>query len=309
MRVITAVLASLLVLEGAALAENVELENGDKLKDVIVLEQNDEVWVLQHPVLGRIEVPASQVKPPEPPKAAETRPGIFGTSVLAGWVKAFSLGFSGSSGVTDETNFNTDLQLKNETERHRDAFVASYFFAEKDGDKTNNEFNLRHLHDFLIKDSRWFGFLSGGYKYDEFQSWDHRITGGGGVGYDFIKNDVHTLTGRIGPGFTVTRGGDRFNDDDPPVRIGPDDREDFNGIASLTGSWAITEGVSFNAEAAYIPVLSDMPEFRAISLAELKVAIGIIKGLGVKVGGSYEYDSQNAERNDRKYYGNIVYDF
>ena len=56
-------------------------------------------------------------------------------------------------------------------------------------------------------------------------------------------------------------------------------------------------------------MLNDTPEFRALAESELKIAIGLIDGLSFKLGGSYEYDSQNAERNDRKYFGNIVYDF
>jgi len=289
-----AVLAVGIAFHGLASAETVKLENGDKLEGVTVVEKTDEKWVLEHPVLGRIEVPASQIKPPKPPKPP--KPGLFGTSFLAGWTRSASLGFSGSSGVTQENNVNASLELKNKTEHHRDEFVARYFFADANKENTNNEFEARHTHDFLFPGSKWFAFLSGNYKYDEFQAWDHRVIGAGGVGYDFLRDDTYTLSGRLGPGFTVTRGGG-------------DDREDFNGVAALQGTWALYEGVDWSAEAGYFPVLNDMPDFRALGRTELKLAVGVIEGLSVKAGYSYEYDSQNEESNDRKYYGALVYDF
>lgn len=295
MRMIVAVLATGLALQGAASAETVELQNGDKLEGVVIVEQNEQVWIVEHPVLGKLEIPTSQIKPPEPEKEAEVSPGLFGTSFMQGWKRAFSAGFSGSSGVTDENSVNVDLQLDHETESHRDQFVARYFYADANKSSTNNEFLARHIHDFLIKDSRWFSFLAGGYNYDEFQAWDHRFTGSGGLGYDFLRDDVYVLSARVGPGFTVTRGGG--------------DREDFNGVASLQFSWAIVEGVSWNSTAAYFPVLNDTPEFRALAETELTIALNLIDGLAFKLGGSYEYDSQNNDPNDRKYFGNLVYEF
>jgi putative salt-induced outer membrane protein YdiY len=283
-----------LALQGVASAETLELRSGGTLEDVEVLDRNEERLLVEHPVLGRLEIPVSEIKPPEEP---EVRPGLFGTSFMEGWNKALSAGFSGSSGVTKETTINAGLELKNKTDHHRDAFIANYFYASADGERSNNEFTADHLHDFLFTDSKWIAYIGGGYKYDQFQSWDHRIVGSAGAGYDFLRDDLYVLTGRIGPGFTITRGGS-------------DDREDFNGVAVLQGSWTIVDGIAFNAEAAYFPVLNDMPDFRTVGLAELKIAIGAIKGLSFKAGGSYEYDSQNVEeRNDRKWYGSLVYDF
>lgn len=276
---------------GVASAETVELLNGDKLEGVVILEQTEEIWVLEHPVLGRIEVPVSAIKPPEPEK-----PGLFGTSFLAGWDKALSAGFAGSSGVTDENNVNADLKFNQETTAHRDAFAAVYTLAEASGDRTKNSVSVSHQHDFLFSGSKWFAFLAGDYTWDEFQVWDHRILGAGGAGYDFLRTEKYTFSGRIGPGFTVTRGGE-------------DDREDFNGLAGLNGKWAIREGLDFTAGATYYPALNDLPQYLAVGIAELKIAIGVIEGLGFKVGGQYAYDSQDKDHNDRTYYGNLVYDF
>jgi putative salt-induced outer membrane protein YdiY len=307
LKIIVGVLAICCALEGVAAAATIELVTGDKLEDVVIVEENELRVVVEHPTFGRLVIPARDIKVPEPEAEAAVKPGLFGTWVLRGWTKALSAGFSGSSGVTKENNVNADLQLNNETESHRDAFVARYFYADANSNKTNNEFLARHIHDFLIKNSRLFAYLGGGYKYDEFQIWDHRFTGSGGIGYDIVKNDTFKLTGRAGPGFTVTRGDGEIDASGKKLEA---DREDFNGVAMAMGSWHIAEGLDWTAEMAYLPVLNDLPDFRAVALSEIKVAIGVVEGLSFKVGGSYEYDSQNvSERNDRKYYGNIVYEF
>ena len=282
-----------LALSGVGHADTIELAGGDKLEGVVVLEKNDESWLVEHPVFGKIEIPVDQLKPPDP----VVKPGLFGSSLLRGWSRSVSAGFSGSSGVTKENNLNADIRLGNETDRHRDQFRAHYYYADANSNRTNNEFDSIHIHDFLFKDSAWFGFLSGGYKYDEFQSWDHRVTGAGGIGYEFVKTERVRLKGRIGPGFTVTRGGN-------------DEREDANGVVAAQGSWVMSEGIELTGSTGYFPVLGDLPEFRSMSRLEWKIALGVLEGLAFKVGGSYEYDSQNdGNSNDRKYYGNLVYDF
>jgi putative salt-induced outer membrane protein YdiY len=292
MRLVVVILLLGLALPGATRAETIELVTGDKLEGVTVVERDEERLIVDHPVLGRIEIPADQIKPPK-----RRSRGLFGSTLLAGWSRSVSAGFSGSSGVTKENNINADVGLSNETERHRDQFTARYYYADADSDRTNNEFDANHLHDFLFKDSPWFTFLAGGYKYDEFQGWDHRITGAGGLGYDFWNTERFRLSGRIGPGFTVTRGGG-------------EDREDMNGVVSAQASWVVFEGSELTGATSYLPVLNDMPEFRTVSRLEWKIALGVIEGLGFKLGGSYEYDSQNeGTNNDRKYYGNLVYDF
>ena len=292
MRVLVLLLLVARALPAAARAETIELVTGDKLEGVTILEQNAERWIVEHPLLGRIEIPVDQIKPPK-----NRSRGLFGTSLLEGWSRSVSAGFSGSSGVTKENNINADIQLGNETERHRDRFVARYYYSDANSDRTNNEFDANHLHDFLLKDTPWFVFLGGGYRYDEFQGWDHRVTGAAGLGYEFLNTERFRLNGRIGPGFTVTRGGG-------------EDREDANGVVAAEATWVVFEGSELTGATSYFPVLNDMPDFRSISRLEWKIPLGVIEGLGFKLGGSYEYNSQNeGTNNDRKYYGNLVYEF
>jgi hypothetical protein len=70
---------------GSAGAETIKLKNGDEL-DGKVLERTDDVLVLRHENLGRLEIPTSQL-------ALETsKSGIFGTGLLRGWERRLEVG-------------------------------------------------------------------------------------------------------------------------------------------------------------------------------------------------------------------------
>lgn len=294
MRILVMALAIWMVICGAATAETVELKSGEKLEGAI-LDRNDDFVEMEHAVLGRIKIPTDEIKPPDGPK---TRPGLFGTSFLEGWNKALSAGFSGSSGKSKDLNANADLELRREIERHRSNFVARYYFAESNKEKSANQFDTRYAHDFLFPSSDFFPFLIGHYRWDEFQEWDHRVGGDGGVGYQMFRNESFDVLGRFGGGVSRTIGGD-------------DERTEYTGLAGLETQWVIMEGMSLDWDTYYYPDFGDLPNFRLESRAELKLAVGVIEGLGFKLGGAYIYDGHETDftRNERKYYGNLVYDF
>ena len=106
MRIAAMVLAIWMGVCGSALAETVELKSGEKLEGTI-LDSNDDYVEMEHAVLGRIKIPADEIKPPEEPKV---KPGLFGTSFLEGWNKALSAGLSGSDGKSNEISANVDFK-------------------------------------------------------------------------------------------------------------------------------------------------------------------------------------------------------
>jgi putative salt-induced outer membrane protein YdiY len=290
------VLAGLTLASGAN-AETLELKSGDTLENVVIIERSEHRVVIEHPVLGRLEIPAIEVKPEE---AETVKPGIFGTNFMRGWDRSAGAGLSGSSGVTREFNLNAELNASFESDDHRAVFASRYFLsASRQNGKygnTNNDVTTSYLHDFLISDSKWFFFGNGSHRYDQVQSWTHRVQVAGGVGYDFLRNDDWTVSARIGPGYTRKSEGEN--------------KDEANGVAAFNATWRISDGNSISFITSYFSMLNDVPEFRSLSRLEWKIATGIIEGLGVKLGGSYEYNSSNAgDNNDRRYYGTLVYDF
>lgn len=299
-----------LILCGVASADTVELVTGEKI-DGAIIESNDDVVVMEHAVLGRLEIAADQVKPPDEEKI---NPGLFGTSFLEGWTRGASLGWSAASGKSSSQNLNADLGLNRETDDFRGKFLAKYFYSESDREVEDDQFKARYTHDFLFGKKRPFPFLSPHYTYDSRQDWNHRAGIDAGVGYQFVKNDQWDVIGRLGGGISQTLKDDRDRAGPPGMRdyVGDDPiRTEPTGLVMLTGAWTYMEGQSLSAGARYEPDFADLPNFRAVGNAEWKIAVGVIEGLGFKIGIDYIHDAHetNKNRNDRKYYANLAYDF
>jgi len=280
----------------AVRAETVELTNGDRLEGEL-LEQTDDHIVIEHPVLGRVEVPRGAIAPPPPPEPPKPPvPGLFGSPVLRGWKRNLAVGFSGSSGNSSDTSFNTALSLGREAENYRGSFESAYFFASKDGDRTTNEFYADYKHDFLFGESRFFLFATGRYDYDQFQSWENRVSASFGAGYDILRRSDFSLRGNIGGGLSRTWGTER--------KWKPE------GVVGAIASWKISDGQTLSGDATYYPNFNDLPEFRLIANAAYTIAVGQIEGLGLKFGVKNEYNSETeGDNNNLKYYGNLAYEF
>ena len=271
-------------------ADEFELSNGDKI-DATVISENEEMILVEHPQLGRIEIPRTALKPPAPPN-----PGLFGTEVLAGWNRNFGVGFSGSSGNSADASFNASLAMARATDAYRGAFTSSYFFASQNSQQTTNEFFMNYQHDFLFSESPYYVFVQGRYQYDAFQAWENRISGSGGLGYNLLTRKTFDLRGELGFGFSRSWG------TEPGWRP--------EGVVGLTASWTPIPGQSVQADLTYYPDFDNFSQYRILANAAYAVAIAQLDGLSLKLGVKNEYDSaQPGENNNLKYYGNLVYDF
>ncbi len=280
----------LAVLAPPAFADVFELANGDKI-DATVVEETDKTIVVEHPQLGKIVIQRDSLKPPTPPN-----PGLFGTRVLAGWDRNFGAGFSGSSGNSSDASFNASLALARATDRYRAAFDTSYFFASQQSLQTTNEFFANYQHDFLFGDSPFYAFAQGRYQYDEFQAWENRISGSGGLGYTILSRNNMNLRGELGAGFSRSWG------TEPGWKP--------EGVVGLVFDWTPIEGQKLTADVTYFPDLENFSEYRILANAAYVVAITQLDGLSLKLGIKEEYDSdQPGKNNNLKYFGNLVYDF
>jgi opacity protein-like surface antigen len=323
-RICTVAVIAAVFLSGAAVADEIELVTGEKIEGAI-LENNDQRVVIEHPVLGRLEIDPDQIKPPE---EVHVTPGLFGTSFLEGWTRGASIGWNLSTGKSKNQNLNGDLGLHRETERHRMKLVSKYYYSESDKEVEDNQFDARYTHDFLFADGKWFPFLSPNYRYDSQQDWNHRAGVDVGIGYQFFKNEEWDLLGRLGGGVSQTLKDDREETtsgvpagESPRHRGDNPIRTEWTGLIVLQGTWFYMEGQSLAASIGLEPDFADLrsrnetstrtPNFRSIMNAEWKVAIGAIEGLSFKTGINYIHDSHesNRNRNDRKYYLNLAYDF
>jgi putative salt-induced outer membrane protein YdiY len=298
-----------------AAAEEIELVDGDRLTGTI-LERSDERIVLKHDVLGRIELCVEQVAsineiaPPVGVSHADVALAQVDeapSETAAGeepkkekeWKSKFTLGLGAAFGNTDAQSFNVGAESVRETERMKTALDARYYFGSSDGDRNENRFTAGVLNDWLFVDSPWLFFAKGRYDYDEFQSWEHRLGGHGGVGYKLIEKDDFTLTLRAGAGLLK-----EFNSNNEDLRP--------EGLIGGDLTWQISEAQDFVAGSLFYPDLDDTGEFRAVSYAGWSARIADDSNMSVNVRLEHEYQSlvdAGRDHNDLRVTAGLQFDF
>lgn len=324
----------------AALADRVELANGDALTGRVVA-QTKQAVTLEHPALGKITIPADRVKkitrdadgqaadkpkpdkpakpsaadpprqskdtPQKDPKAikakaakaaAKQKPATL-DGFLKAWKSQIALGINGATGSTDRQNYYAKLDSKYEQSRHRWLANARWFYATTEGVTTQNQLDANLTKDWLKKDSNWFFFLKGQYKYDTNRAWENRVSGFGGGGYTLAKTGDVEINTRIGFGGTYEFG----------------DINDFTPEALFGGSvlkWNLTERAALAGQSIYYPSLEDSAEFRVETKFEWTYKLDVARGLSLKIGMENEYDSRTPgddANNDLKYFAALALSF
>jgi putative salt-induced outer membrane protein YdiY len=239
--------------------EDVTLVTGDRLSGTVVERTADHI-VLEHSVLGRLEIPVDQLAtidgeeadaalPGIPMKEEEPAPEIQPEKV---WKSSFEFSGSFIFGNTDDQGFTIGLGTGRETKRNRTTFDATYSFKQKDGDLDDAKLVAWARNDWLIEDSKWFFFAQGRFDYDAFESWEYRAGIHGGPGYEFINTDDLRFAARIGGGGT---------------KEWKSINEDFVPELLLGGNfrWTISETQNLSASTQFFPNLDETSEFRLVS--------------------------------------------
>ena len=315
MRLFWFAVVCILIGSSAVWADEIQLENGDKM-DVKILSEDDDKLVVEHPQLGEMTIPKSDLKKPDPPN-----PGLFGTKFMEGWARSVGFGFSGASGNSDDASVNGSLAFSNSTKSYRSNFQARYFYSSQQGVANTNSFTGTYNHDFLFGESPLYIFALARYQFDEYQVWRNRIGANAGVGYEFLRGVNYLVSTQLGFGVAYTTGSD---DDNNGVIEQRETRPE--GVVGLVGSWKPFKGHELSADITYYPDFADLPRFRLLANAAYQIALAPIDGLALKFGVQNEYDSgintslpvpgsppapnqRFQKKNNLKYSGNLVYEF
>lgn len=265
----------------------VKLKNGDVVTGELI-ERTDEHIVIEHPVLGRLEIPKRELS------ADTLHPGIAGTRFLEGWDKNLSVGFSGSEGDTDEADLLVGLTLDFTDERRHWELDGRYELSYADNDIDDHNARVTVLRDQLFPESRWFVFNYLTWDYDDFEAWKHRLSGGMGPGYRILPEGSFRLDARSGPFLTY-----EFGDED-------DARPE--GAFGLFARWTVSEGNTLRLSNLYFQTL-DHAEYRNLSRVEWRIRVSPARGLSLKFGVDNEYDSASEDsKNNLKYYSALSFD-
>lgn len=158
------------------------------------------------------------------------------------------------------------------------ALSAEYFFKTLNSDTTDNNLLVNGVYNRFIGDTPWLWFVKAQYQYSQFEAWEHRISGYGGVGYQMFKLPPVDLLLKIGAGATYEFG--------PPSQTLPE------GYGEAQFAWKISELQRLEMSGNIAPDLSDLGEFRVISRAEWQCKIDPTLDLALTLGVRWQYQSQ-----------------
>ncbi|MBL9150528.1 MAG: DUF481 domain-containing protein [Phycisphaerae bacterium] len=314
----------------------IELKSGDVLRGRVVA-QTDSSITIEHPELGTLTISIAKIvrvremdQPPAPPAVAvappaempEPPPADEGSALAAptpppaatdpndprdevdvdpvrgAWRYYASIAFAGEFSSTDEVSIRAAAGATYETKPFQMRFDGEYYFRTLDGATTDNNLLINGIQEWTLGETRWLFFAQEQYQYDEFQSWEHRVSLYGGPGYRLIQSDAMDLTIRGGFGATYEVGVDDWR---PQALLA----EDF--------SWQFTKRQKITINSSIAPNVSDLSDYLLQGAVEYALAVGETRrGLALTLGLRDIYDSSPPEgstHNDLRVYGGLRYDF
>lgn len=210
---------------------------------------------------------------------------------LSGWERRIELGLSGSEGNSTAGSFRGKFRADRKTDLSETRLSLEYVYATRDAKATANRFSSEIRYDKLMKDSSWRYFARASFDADQFQSWDYRVTLGGGFGYQVIQDEKTNLLVRGGLSAAQDLGG-------------PNDDIRAEGILGFDLSRKLNERQRLTANFDFLPGITEQ-RLRVNAKAEWEIMIDPERQLSLKVGGQDRYDSDpggSASRNDLSYY-------
>ncbi len=301
------------IAHGASAQDEVVLQNGDRLTGEVV-ERTDAIVALEHPTFGRLEIPIDQIlrltiaeeivmgeppPPPEEPAPAPETEAIPPPVDPNDWKFHLDLGGTGSFGNTDTQAFRIAITGLRENEEERTALDTAYFWGATNGDLTTNKATAGILQDWFIPESRWSYFASLRYDFDEFQSWEHRLSAHGGVGYHLVDKETFDWMLRAGAGVTKEWHCE-VDELSPEALLGTD------------LNWQIDERQSFIVATTLYPDLGDLGEYRWITDAKWSMLMAEQSNLSLSAGLHNEYQSAvdpGIKHNDLYVFAGLTLDF
>lgn len=280
----------------------IELSNGDRLHGRIS-QQKKNVLTFEHPVMGILKIKMDQVTsivdfehkaiPDELLPVFPPDQGLLRSGFLIDWKRRLEIGLNGAKGVSDHLNFRSAFDASYENRDDRWDYKLLYLYSQNGRAVSQSQAEAFINKDWLLPDSKWFYFASSRFQWDQFKDWDYRISASLGPGYEFYKSNSGYLRGRAAVGVNQTFG-----------------RNELFTVEALFGfehGWNISEKQLLKLATTFHPSLTRIGEYRNVSTLDWSHALDFYQGLAIKLGLENEYDSQQTEGNDFRYYAAFVW--
>lgn len=216
-----------------------------------------------------------------------------------GWVGSVEFGLNGSDGNSETFSLRGGVSGERITKSMETRTSATYVYSTSDGEKTKSRGDLNLRNDWILGESPWSIYAQGRAEYDEFQEWNWRLSGYGGVGYAVVKNDRTLFRLRAGAGIQREFGGGE-NAIIPEAQFG----FDF--------SHKLTDRQKIFATGDYYPSLKRFSDYRLVGKAGYELLVDPESNMTLKLGVEDRYDSSPGAgfvKNDLEYFAVLVWSF
>ena len=231
-------------------------------------------------------------------------------------------GFSTTSGNTDTTLFNLDLDVKKRWDKHIFNLGLDAHYADDEDIETKNKYLLELIYDYEFTDRFAFNYLTG-YKKDRFSGFDYQFYTGPGAKYKAIVSKKHNLT----VDGNILYSQDEIEDIHYDVNGAAIEYPNSDNIATnstlngytkdytslrfgLNYEWQILENLKFVQEANYRTELSDTENFFVYSKSALISKITDIFSFGMNYKVDYvNLPADGKEHTDTTLTANIIVDY
>ncbi len=199
-------------------------------------------------------------------------------SFLKGWKFSLEAGLNGSSGNSDLINFRAGLGARREASDMVTALRAAYAYGKSGGvnDKSRADVDIRN--DWIFGDSRWGLFALGKFEFDNFQSWNYRLSVFAGPSYRLLDTQPITVTLRAGAGAKKEL-------------LSPNQAWEPELLGGLDAEWRLSERVKLVGLYEIYPSMKRLSTFRWLARGALEVLVDPSLNLVLKAGVENRYDT------------------
>lgn len=174
-----------------------------------------------------------------------------------------------TSGNTDTTNYNLDLNVKKSWDKHVFGLTFDAQYADDNGIETKTKFLTELNYDYELTDRFAFNYLVG-YKDDKFSGYNYQAYTGPGVKYKAIKEEKHNLS---------LEGNILYSQDELELASKTSNYGAFRAKAIY--EWQILESLKFAQDLSYRTEIEDSNNYFVYSKTALISKVSDIFSFGI----------------------------
>ena len=213
------------------------------------------------------------------------------------WLLSAQAALAGVNSDDTQLDLRVAGTLTRRTWTDRWTTSAEYFLSLVDSQTTDNNLLATSVYDYYFIPTNWLAFGKLQYQYDQFQAWEHRLSGYAGFGYRIFHERPLAIT--IKGGFGATR------------EFGTSDEWTPEAYGEAALAWWINSWQTLEASVNMAPSLTDFGDYRILARLDWIVRLND-QGLAFVGGLRNEYQSDvppGSTNNDLRYYLGVRYDF